>query len=100
MQVDVSQSASVQAMVAAAVAGFGRLDAAFNNAGVELEGAATATATATADADADADADEDLFDRTLAVNLRGVFLSMKYQIRQLLARAVRARSSTPHRWPA
>lgn len=75
VQVDVTQGASVQAMVAAAVAasGFGRLDAAFNNAGVELEGAATA------------DADEDLFDRTIAVNLRGVFLCMKYQIRQMLA---------------
>ena len=44
-----------------------------HNAGVELEGVATA------------DADEDLFDRTIAVNLRGVFLCMKHQIRQLLA---------------
>jgi len=66
VQVDVTRSASVQAMVAAAVAQFGRLDAAFNNAGVELEGVATA------------DADEDLFDRTIAVNLRGVFLCMKH----------------------
>ena len=73
VQVDVANSASVQAMVAAAVAQFGRLDAAFNNAGVELEAAATA------------DADEDLFDRSIAVNLRGVFLCMKYQIRQMLA---------------
>ena len=73
VQVDVTRSASVQAMVAAAVAQFGRLDAAFNNAGVELEGVATA------------DADEDLFDRTIAVNLRGVFLCMKHQIRQMLA---------------
>ena len=39
----------------------GRIDFAFNNAGVELEGVATA------------DADEELFDRTIAVNLRGVF---------------------------
>lgn len=73
VQVDVTQGSSVQARVAAAVAGFGRLDAAFNNAGVELEGVATA------------EADEDLFDRTIAVNLRGVFLCMKYQIRQMLA---------------
>jgi NAD(P)-dependent dehydrogenase (short-subunit alcohol dehydrogenase family) len=73
VQVDVADSASVQAMVTAAVARFGRLDAAFNNAGVELEGTATA------------EADEDLFDRTIAVNLRGVFLCMKHQIRQLLA---------------
>lgn len=73
VQVDVTSSASVQAMVAAAVAQFGRLDAAFNNAGVELEGVSTA------------DADEDVFDRTIAVNLRGVFLCMKHQIRQMLA---------------
>jgi len=73
VQVDVASAASVQAMVAAVVAQFGRLDAAFNNAGVELEGAATA------------DADDDAFDRTIAVNLRGVYLCMKHQIRQLLA---------------
>ncbi len=73
VRVDVTDSASVQAMVAAVVAQFGRLDAAFNNAGVELEGTATA------------DTDEDLFDRTIAVNLRGVFLCMKHQIRQMLA---------------
>jgi NAD(P)-dependent dehydrogenase (short-subunit alcohol dehydrogenase family) len=73
VQVDVTRSDSVQAMVAAAVAQFGRLDAAFNNAGVELEGVATA------------EAEEDVFDRTIAVNLRGVFLCMKHQIRQLLA---------------
>jgi NAD(P)-dependent dehydrogenase (short-subunit alcohol dehydrogenase family) len=73
VQVDVAASASVQAMVAATVAQFGRLDAAFNNAGVELEGVATA------------DADEALFDRTIAVNLKGVFLCMRHQIRQMLA---------------
>lgn len=73
VQADVASSASVQAMVAAAVARFGRLDAAFNNAGVELEGVPTH------------EADEDLFDRTLAINLKGVFLCMKYQLRQMLA---------------
>jgi NAD(P)-dependent dehydrogenase (short-subunit alcohol dehydrogenase family) len=73
VQADVASSASVQAMVAAAVARFGRLDAAFNNAGVELEGVPTH------------EADEDLFDRTININLKGVFLCMKYQLRQMLA---------------
>lgn len=73
VQADMASSASVQAMVAAAVARFGRLDAAFNNAGVELEGVPTH------------EADEDLFDRTIAINLKGVFLCMKYQLRQMLA---------------
>jgi NAD(P)-dependent dehydrogenase (short-subunit alcohol dehydrogenase family) len=73
VQADVASSASVQAMVAAAVARFGRLDAAFNNAGVELEGVPTH------------EADEDLFDRSIAINLKGVFLCMKYQLRQMLA---------------
>ena len=73
VQADVASSASVQAMVAAAVARFGRLDAAFNNAGVELEGVPTH------------EADEALFDRTIGINLKGVFLCMKYQLRQMLA---------------
>ena len=73
LQADVASSASVQAMVAGAVARFGRLDAAFNNAGVELEGVPTH------------EADEALFDRTIAINLKGVFLCMKYQLRQMLA---------------
>ncbi len=73
VQADVASSASVQAMVAATVARFGRLDAAFNNAGVELEGVPTH------------EADEALFDRTIGINLKGVFLCMKYQLRQMLA---------------
>lgn len=73
LQADVASSASVRAMVAGAVARFGRLDAAFNNAGVELQGVPTH------------EADEDLFDRTIAINLKGVFLCMKYQLRQMLA---------------
>ena len=73
VQADVASSASVQAMVAATVARFGRLDAAFNNAGVELEGVPTH------------EADEALFDRTIGINLKGVFLCMKYQLLQMLA---------------
>jgi NAD(P)-dependent dehydrogenase (short-subunit alcohol dehydrogenase family) len=72
VQVDVADSASVAAMVAAAVGRFGRLDCAFNNAGIEVEATRTH------------EADEDVFDRTIAVNLRGVFLCLKHQIAAML----------------
>ena len=70
---DVTQASAVQAAVAEAVARFGRLDGAFNNAGID--GGFTNTVKMT----------EDAFDRTIAVNLKGVWLCMKYQIEQFLA---------------
>jgi NAD(P)-dependent dehydrogenase (short-subunit alcohol dehydrogenase family) len=72
VQVDVADSASVAAMVAAAVDRFGRLDCAFNNAGIEVEATRTH------------EADEDVFERTIAVNLRGVFLCLKHEIAAML----------------
>ncbi|MDQ0463718.1 NAD(P)-dependent dehydrogenase (short-subunit alcohol dehydrogenase family) [Caulobacter ginsengisoli] len=72
VRVDVADSASVAAMVAAAVERFGRLDCAFNNAGIEVEARPTH------------EADEDVFDRTIAVNLRGVFLCLKHEIAAML----------------
>lgn len=70
---DVSQSADVRAMVDAATSRFGRLDVIFNNAGIEGEQAPTA------------DASEENFDRVIAINLKGVFLGMKYAIPAMLA---------------
>src|SRR5205085_3921016 len=55
-----------------AVEAFGRLDFAFNNAGVEQAKAALA------------DIKEQEWDRIVAINLRGVFLCMKYEIPLLL----------------
>lgn len=72
VRVDVADSASVAAMVAAAVERFGRLDCAFNNAGIEIEATRTH------------EADEEVFDRTLAVNLKGVFLCLKHEIAAML----------------
>lgn len=71
---DVSRAADVERAVAAAVETYGGLDAAFNNAGVEgvVAGAA--------------DIDEEVFDRVLAINVRGVWLSMKYEVPAMLAR--------------
>ena len=70
---DVTSAAAVEASVKTAVSRYGRLDGAFNNAGID--GGFTNTVKMT----------EDAFDRTIAVNLKGVWLCMKYQIEQFLA---------------
>jgi len=68
---DVADDAQVEAMVDQTVATFGRLDAAYNNAGVQNILAETADATR-----------ED-FDRVMAINLRGVWSCMKFELRQM-----------------
>ncbi|HEY6595083.1 MAG TPA: glucose 1-dehydrogenase [Asanoa sp.] len=68
---DVSSEDEVAAMVDSAVATFGRLDMAFNNAGVQ------APPTDAADEPADT------FDRVNAINLRGVWACMKHELRQM-----------------
>jgi len=65
---DVTQAGAVQALVAEAVNGFGRLDGAFNNAGIEEEHNRLA------------DGDEAMFDRIMAVNVKGVWLCLKHQL--------------------
>jgi NAD(P)-dependent dehydrogenase (short-subunit alcohol dehydrogenase family) len=72
IQSDVSRSDEVEAMVAQAVSHFGRLDGAFNNAGVASSWAHTVRAS------------EEDFDRTIAVNLKGVWLCLKHEIKQML----------------
>src|SRR3954451_19789746 len=70
---DVSDDAQVEAMVERTVAEFGRLDAAFNNAGVMANIAPTA------------DSSREEWDRVTGINLRGVWSSMKYELRQMQA---------------
>jgi glucose 1-dehydrogenase len=70
---DVSQPAAVEALVQATIDMHGRLDCAVNAAAIEFEQAPLAEA-----------ADDD-FDRMLAVNLRSVFLCMKYEINAMLS---------------
>jgi NAD(P)-dependent dehydrogenase (short-subunit alcohol dehydrogenase family) len=72
VRTDVAWNADVEAVVAAAVEAFGRLDIAFNNAGIELENQRMA------------DSDEELFDRMIAINVKGVWLCMKHEINQML----------------
>jgi NAD(P)-dependent dehydrogenase (short-subunit alcohol dehydrogenase family) len=68
---DVSKDDEVEAMVAKTVETFGRLDVAYNNAGVQNVLAETADATV---------AD---YDRVMGINLRGVWSSMKFELRQM-----------------
>ncbi|HXR24046.1 MAG TPA: SDR family NAD(P)-dependent oxidoreductase, partial [Candidatus Binataceae bacterium] len=69
---DVSRATEVEALVATAVKQFGRLGCAYNNAGISGKIARTADET------------EEGFDRIMAINLRGVWLCMKYEILQML----------------
>jgi len=68
---DVSEAAYCNALVEAAVERFGRLDGAFNNAGMNHQGEAVG------------DLAEDVFDRLIEVNLKGVFLMMQAEIRAM-----------------
>jgi NAD(P)-dependent dehydrogenase (short-subunit alcohol dehydrogenase family) len=68
---DVSDDAQVAAMVDHAVAQFGRVDAAFNNAGVMARIVPTADST------------REEWDRVIGINLRGVWSCMKYELRQM-----------------
>jgi NAD(P)-dependent dehydrogenase (short-subunit alcohol dehydrogenase family) len=68
---DVADDAQVEEMVRQTVAAFGRLDAAFNNAGVQNILAETADTTR-----------ED-YDRVMAINLRGMWSSMKFELQRM-----------------
>ena len=69
---DVSKSTHVEALVDKCVQTYSRLDCAFNNAGILGELGKTA------------DCSEENYDRLMAGNLKGVWLGMKYEIRQML----------------
>ncbi|MFT5252164.1 MAG: NAD(P)-dependent dehydrogenase (short-subunit alcohol dehydrogenase family), partial [Flavobacteriales bacterium] len=69
---DVSKSSDVQAMVEKTIATFGRLDYAFNNAGIEGDSAPVQ------------DCSEENWDRTIGVNLKGIWLCMKHEIPEML----------------
>jgi NAD(P)-dependent dehydrogenase (short-subunit alcohol dehydrogenase family) len=70
---DVADGACVADMVSQTVAWFGRLDCAHNNAGTLIQEVTIA------------EMEEAAWDRVLAVNLKGVFLCMKHEIRQMIA---------------
>jgi NAD(P)-dependent dehydrogenase (short-subunit alcohol dehydrogenase family) len=72
VKTDVSKAVEVEALVAKAVAIYGRLDCAHNNAGIAGKAKTVVDDT------------EDNWDRILAINLKGVWLCMKYEIAHML----------------
>src|SRR5271170_7000142 len=72
VQADVSKAAEVESLVKKTVEKFGRLDVAFNNAGIEGVWVPIIRQS------------EEDWDRTIDINLKGVWLCLKYEIRQML----------------
>jgi NAD(P)-dependent dehydrogenase (short-subunit alcohol dehydrogenase family) len=72
VQADVTRSAAVRDYVEKTLAAYGRIDAFFNNAGIE--GVVTPTQ----------DYDEEIFDKVIAVNLKGVFLGLRHVLPVML----------------
>jgi NAD(P)-dependent dehydrogenase (short-subunit alcohol dehydrogenase family) len=71
---DVTQAGSAEALVAAAVERFGRLDCAVNNAGIAIPGAL-------------AEMSDEAYERVMAVNLRGTFRGLRAQLMQMASQA-------------
>lgn len=71
MVCDVADEAQVAVMVERTVATFGRLDAAFNNAGIQIPASEIA------------DQSQEDYDRISAINQRGVWACMKHELRQM-----------------
>ncbi|MDZ4876811.1 MAG: 2,5-dichloro-2,5-cyclohexadiene-1,4-diol dehydrogenase [Chroococcidiopsis cubana SAG 39.79] len=78
VQSDVSNEADIKALVQTTVEKFGKLDCAFNNAGIEARSKPLHEQSI-----------ED-FDKLMAVNVRGLFLCMKYEIQQMLTQGAGA----------
>lgn len=72
IQCDVSKTEDVKAMIEKTIATFGRLDYAFNNAGIEGSNGTTQECT------------EENWDKTIGINLKGIWLCMKYEIPEIL----------------
>jgi NAD(P)-dependent dehydrogenase (short-subunit alcohol dehydrogenase family) len=77
IRTDVTSTRDVEAMVAAALSAYGHLDCAVNNAGIAGPVAVPV-----------ADVSEEQWDEVMSVNLRSVWVCMKYEIPAMLARGV------------
>ena len=75
VQTDVSKASDVQALIEKTAVEYGHVDIAFNNAGIEGPFGPIIRQS------------EEDFDRTISVNLKGVWLCLKYEIRQMLKQA-------------
>ena len=74
---DVTKADDVETMINKIIEVYGSLDYAFNNAGVGPDGKRLPVVNIV-------DCPEEIWDKTLGVNLKGVFLCMKYEIRQMI----------------
>lgn len=74
---DVSKESDVQKMVEKAVSLYGRLDYAFNNAGIGPDGARWPVTPIV-------DMPEDYWDKTVDINLKGIFFCLKYEMKQMI----------------
>ena len=72
VQADVTKSGSVRDYVAKTLAAYGRIDCFFNNAGIEGKVVPIQ------------EYDEDVFDQVIAVNLKGVFLGLRYVLPEMI----------------
>ncbi len=70
---DIVLESDVKAMIDSVISSFGRLDYAFNNAGIEQQAQSLPDQT------------EKTFDQIMAINVKGVWLAMKYEIPAMLA---------------
>jgi NAD(P)-dependent dehydrogenase (short-subunit alcohol dehydrogenase family) len=77
VQCDVSKEDDVRAMVDKCVETYGRLDYAFNNAGIGPDGVRVPLGSIV-------DLPTEIWDRTIAINLTGVFLCLKYEMKQMM----------------
>ena len=75
VQTDVTKASEVEALIAACVANYGGLDYAVNNAGIEGTPFIPA-----------AEYEEETWDKVIDINLKGVWLCMKYEIPEMLKR--------------
>ncbi len=73
VRLDMTDAGSIELGVAAAVDRFGRLDAAINNAGIQVPRTPLM------------DVPDEVFDEVIAVNLRGTFIAMKHEARAMLS---------------
>lgn len=71
IRTDVSKAGDVEALIEAIIKTFGRLDCAFNNSGIEGKRGTTL------------DYSEEAWNRVISINLTGVWLCMKYELRQM-----------------
>jgi NAD(P)-dependent dehydrogenase (short-subunit alcohol dehydrogenase family) len=87
VRIDVSKAVEVQALISQAVATYGRLDCAHNNAGIPGGGRALT-----------AEYPEETWHQVIAVNLTGVWFCMKYEIPQMLSQGSGAIVNTASAW--